>query len=85
MSLPQPDSAMPDVHVRLDECERRLNELEHDTRDINVYRQQILDLWTVIRETREEVSSLRRVIVSAAISFAGGALILAATIVLAAK
>lgn len=84
---------MPDVRWRLADAERRLEHLEERTEDLSALKAEIESLQKQIEtlalvwgkrtdEIQEEVRVLRRTLITAAVSFAGGALLLAVSIAL---
>lgn len=65
--------------------ERRLQSIEGRTEDLGVMRRDIETISAQCGELREELESLRKVIVTASVSIAGSSLFAAATIFLVLK
>jgi hypothetical protein len=74
---------VPDIPYRVGEAERRLTVIEGKTEEIPVLRNETAHLAEALHELGEEVKALRRAIVTAAISFAASAVILAISVLLA--
>lgn len=64
---------------RLQNHEDRLKWLEQRTANVNVMERDIRNLERALTDLREEMSNLRKALYTAALSFAGGALLVAAT------
>lgn len=72
---------MPDtILYRLGLCEQRMRDLDERTRNVNVMASDLVHLGNTVHELSEEVGALRKAIVTAALSFAGGALLIAFSI-----
>ena len=65
---------------RQDQAERRLDRLEQRTEDLGVQRQEIANLWRAINELKDEVTSLRRSLITAAVTFGVSSIIVAVSI-----
>ncbi len=76
---------LPDVAWRLTSSEQRLDRLESRTQDLNKTESEILGLRRDLEALRDDVASLRRAIITSAISFASGAVILAISILIATR
>ncbi len=72
------------VENRLRRLEQDVQKLFDRTDDLSAIRAEIVDIQRQVDRLGEEVKSLRRAVVTAAISFAGGTLILAMSILLGA-
>jgi DNA anti-recombination protein RmuC len=68
------------IRYRLQSHERRIQELERRTENVNVHANEIQNLWAATNNLAKEVGDLRKAIITAAVSFAGGALLVAFTI-----
>lgn len=73
---------MPDTPFRLAEAERRLGKLEDRTEGISPLATEVKGLREALGDLKGEVKTLRMAIITAAISFAGGAVTLALSIIL---
>lgn len=68
---------------RLGEVERRVARIEQRLEDLPAWREQTTEHGRAIDTLQEEIRSLRVAVITAAISFAGGALLIAAGLVVA--
>jgi hypothetical protein len=76
-------SALPNLIYRMVEAERRLGRVEERTEDVRILRAEYGHLSGRITELTDEVRALRRAVVTAAISFAASAVLIAITTILA--
>ena len=73
------------LEQRLEQLERRIARLEERLENLPAWREQIAENRRGLDKLIADVSSLRLAVVTAAISFAGGALLIAAGLVVAFK
>jgi hypothetical protein len=71
---------VPETPFRLTQIERRLDHLERITENVNVTQAEVTNLRRELHDLSEEVGALRKAIITAALSFVVGALILALSI-----
>lgn len=76
---------LPDIPYRVQELERRLNNLEERAEVLPALRADGVHLSKELDILSDEVRALRRAIVTAAISFAGSAILIAISVLIAIK
>jgi tetrahydromethanopterin S-methyltransferase subunit G len=64
----------------MEQIERRIDRLERVTENVNVTQSEVTNLRGELHDLSEEVGALRKAIITAALSFVVGALILALSI-----
>jgi predicted nuclease with TOPRIM domain len=70
----------PETPYRIEQIERRIDRLERVTENVNVMQNEVANLRAELHELSEKVDGLNKAIITAALSFVVGALILALSI-----